>query len=382
MRERVIATTHANGVTAWALGVAILYLLVQAFPSISRLVFSLIDLNTFILFLAHTLGLLIGLRWLHIGLKGDSKFSKFDYRFLKRNPTQIISIAFSFLLIEGVYFLCSIIIVWTRFSIEVNGYEKWLFLVSAYFFGVCIAAFIYYLFESINDYSRSEAHPTAFSLRTRAYNTWKIDCVLIPLLLSNFVYLIFPTSILDIEQYKELVLLSFQIGLLLCCVSYYLSNFNNSNTLQLLNKLERDIVLHNLGEKEIKKRLQEEYFGNEFHTWLTDQFNEINELVSVLEAKLSSFNTFESELDLIDKGLKFERVGRIGNYQDDLNENLKSLNKLNTELTNSLRNCLLSVRRDNYLKSVINEKLTESEILNKRLNSEVEAVHFKLNAML
>jgi len=341
LRERVINQAHANGVTAWALGIAILYLLLQALPSIAKLKYSIIQLDAFIVFLTHTMGILVAGKWLHLSLNCESKFTKFDYRFLKRNPTRTISIALSFLLVEGIYLFGSMMAILSSYSIEelkhglffntiniqLKGFEYGLFMFSAILFGVFLIALIFFSYQSLKDFKENDFYPSIHSLRKKTASASIFDCIIVFLLFLNALYIFSPTINVGIDEYEELVLLSFQLGLALFGASYYLKNFIHANTLDLLNKLERDIVLHNISEEEIKLKLQEEYYGNEFQGWVAEQIAEIKEKSVELNDQLNMMGSFKRDLTLISKELKFERTGRIENYKKNIESLLGELTK-------------------------------------------------------
>lgn len=368
LRERVIHQSHANGVTAWALGIAVLYLLLQALPNIAKLKYSLIQLDGFIIFFTHTMGVLVAGKWLHISLKGESKFTKFDYRLLKRYPTRTISLALSFILVEGVYFFGSIMGMVSTYSIEelkhglfsntiniqLSGFEYGLFTFSTFLFGVFLIALIIYSYQSLKDFNENDFYPSIHSLRTKTASTPIFDCLTVFLLSLNALYIFSPTINSSIDEYKELVLLSFQLGLALFGASYYLKNFTYTNALDLLDKLERDIVLHDISAEEIKLRLQEEYYGNEFQGWVTEQIVDIKKRTEELNAELDSLEIFKQNLNLISNELKFERTGRINSYKQKIESLLEELTKKCSELSNCLDGFALQVKRDKYLTSVIN----------------------------
>ena len=393
LRERVINQAHANGVTVWALGIAVLYLLLQALPNISRLRFSLIQPDAFLVFFTHTIGLLIAGKWLHLFLNGDSKFTKFDYRFLKRYPTKTISVALSFLLVEGVYFFGSLITVLSSYSvkefkrglfsntinIELTGFEYWLFVYSTLLFGVFLLALFYFSYQSLKDFREDGFYPSIHSLRKKTASTPIFDCVIVAFLSLNIFYIFFPNIKVNIDEYEELILLSFQLGLALFGASYYLRNFTYTNTLDLLNKLERDIVLHNISEEEIKLKLQEEYYGNEFQGWFAEQIVEIREGAEKLNAELDLLDDFKRDLNLISKELKFERTGRIESYKTKIQLLLDDLTKKCNELSKCLDSYVTQVKSDKYLTNVINENssniktiLSSVEIRAKRTIKELE----------
>lgn len=369
LRERVIHQSHANGVTAWALGIAVLYLLLQALPNVAKLKYSLIQLDAFIIFFTHIMGILIAGKWLHLSLIGESKFTKFDYRFLKRYPTRTISIALSFLLVEGVYFFGSMIGILSSYSIEklkqglffntiniqLSGFEYGIFAFSTFLFGVFLIALIFFSYQSLKDFRENDFYPSIHSLRKKTASTPRFDCIIVFLLFLNALYIFSPTIKVNIDEYKELVLLSFQLGLALFGASYYLKNFTYTNTLDLLDKLERDIVLHNISEEEIKLRLQEEYYGNEFQGWVVEQIVEIKKRSVELNAELDVLESFKGDLNLISKELKFERIGRIESYKKNIESLLGELTTKCNELSKCLGGFAAQVKSDKYLTSVINE---------------------------
>ncbi|NOS97921.1 MAG: hypothetical protein HOP25_05560 [Methylotenera sp.] len=389
LRERVTSKAHANGVTAWALGIAVLYLLSQALPSVAKLKYSLIPLDAFIVFFTHTMGTLIALNWLQLSLKGNSKFSRFDYRFLKRNPSRTISAGISFLLVEGVYFLFSMITIISSYSVKelkhgiysnninigISGFEYCLLFVSMLFFGFFFIVLIWFVFQILSEYIENDFYPSKHSLIKKTSNTLKFDSVIVIALSANVYYILFPTIAVGIDEYKELILLSFQLGLILCGISSYLKNFSDSNTLDLLNKLERDIVLHEISEEEIKLRLQDEYYGNEFQSWVVEQISNIRDISTELQSKIENLENFKYELNLVNKELRFERQGRVEEYRKNIGTQLEKLMKKSTELSLCLNEFLPVVKDDNYLNGFINDKLSESKtILNSIQNKSKNAI--------
>ena len=166
---------------------------------------------------------------------------------------------------------------------------------------------------------------------------------------------------MSVETYNSLISLSFQISLSFCGVAYLLKSFNTTRTLDLLNKLERDIVIHGLSEVEIKQRLQDEYYGNEFQSWVLERISLIKMHVADFEGLLNIKKQFVEEVCSLDTNLKFERNGRVEEYKNKVVSALEIINQESAKLETCLKNFLPSVKSDIFLTGFINEKLVENK---------------------
>ena len=376
LRARVVSQDHESGVTKWALSVAILYLLSLALPNIAKLKYYEIPFDAFILIFTHAIGFLIGCSWLYSNLKGESKFSKFDYRLFWRTKSTTVRRVMGFYLLEGVYFLGLLISILNSSSFIVGkdtGYIQvidlkissieWSFLaINTVIFGLIVLFITFYFIEIIHENSDGNSYPSKNTLKTKNENfsffNWAFTFFL---LLSNLHYVFYPTIPVSVETYNSLISLSFQISLSFCGVAYLLKSFNTTRTLDLLNKLERDIVIHGLSEVEIKQRLQDEYYGNEFQSWVLERISLIKMHVADFEGLLNIKNQFVEEVCSLDTNLKFERNGRVEEYKNKVVSALEIINQESAKLETCLKNFLPSVKSDIFLTGFINEKLVENK---------------------
>ncbi|MGQ3685801.1 MAG: hypothetical protein ACUBOA_12480 [Candidatus Loosdrechtia sp.] len=67
----------------------------------------------------------------------------------------------------------------------------------------------------------------------------------------------------------EIVTLAFNFTLISFGFVTLLRTQSTKTKLSILEQLERDIIIHNINENDIKARLQEEYLGQEIGEWLT-----------------------------------------------------------------------------------------------------------------
>ena len=376
LRERSLNEAHQNGVTKWALGVAIFYLLFQALPNFTALRFGELSYNQFLIFFTHTMGFLIGCNWLYLQIKGNSKFSKYDYRFTTSAPKPLYKFIY-FFTNEGLFLL----LVFLSFSLDhfntdllpsespmkgiISG-EFLVLMISAMFPGL-IALVLIGLMLSKN--KKLDGYPTWFDVTTNQGEHFDyLFNLIIAVMLLNGYYLIYPTFDITKEDFQKYILLSFQLGLASYGMSYFLRSLRNTSKLEDLSKLERNIVLHDFTENDVKKALEEIYFGNEFETWLKREIdtlaNEASSVNDLVQGKAAFFKGLED----LPQELSYERKGRISDYLKRLEDSLASAKTRKDHLVECLSSIIRFEKKDKYLLSLLNQSL---EDINSTFNNQV-----------
>ncbi len=378
LRDRVANKASRNGVTNWALGGAILYLMFQALPGLTKLIYSVFPITSFIVLTTHIFGFLVGCSWIYHALKGSSKFTKYDYRFMRNSLIQRIRMVISLCISEGVYFAGAITCLASTYyihfakiihigglDIQLTFPEKIAFSITSFLIGFLLLDYLIGICKSLYG-SYQDDYPSTPSLRANPRIPNSISFLLyvfflvIPTVINGF-YILFPPLILSSNEYEALVLLGFQLGFVALGTSYFLKATNDSEQLETLDKLERDIVLHELSEDDIKLHIQEEYLGNEFSSWLSKKIFSIKTLSSDLQALIGKEKDFKKELNNIPAELVYERSGRLDNFLENLMEKHDLLSEKKEMLEKCLNKIGSRLKSDIYLKQLIDQHLLEIE---------------------
>lgn len=375
LRDRVANTSSQDGITKWALGVAILYLLFQALPTLAELVYQKKQSAHFIYVFVHSLGFVVGCVYLFYSLKSKSKFSIRDYRFKNLKLLNMIREFIASALSDGLYLwlnlaYVAIYILYKSYLPQVyvlTGLELYLSYFAAFMGAAYIAVLIVIpVIIGISNYLKPEfPFGTAILVEgdSKPVGLKLTIVVLIALLIfGNLFYMIFPSISMEIDIYKEALIFSMQLSIALVGASIFIKSINQQDALSILDKLERDIVLHTISENEIKLRL-EEHFGYEINEFILTKITDVRDLGKSIETLLNEYPEFTDELAKIPPAYKTERSARIKEYL----KKLKLLMSLNDKKCGQFIKFL-----ERLLKEAKEEELI---LLIKNYKVEVESIH-------
>jgi len=363
LRDRVFNQSKKNGVTKWALGVSILYLLLQSFPYMASLKYGLLPSLEFLIAFTHIIGLVVGITWFYDALKGGTEFSKFDYRFTTNNSNDLTLPALGFFAFEGIYCLCACAIFMKfkdpPFDPHFTPPEILSFAIGGGFYLIFTVALIYVWVQKSNDTKAQKVqYPTPSSLRVNTKSpAYTVFSHTFPafIIFINAVYVVSPSFSIDIDDYKSITLLGFQLSLALCGVAIFIRSIRDTSAISYFEKLERDIVLHKVSEEEILTRLQNHYFGNEFSTWLKQKIAELE----IFSAKILEFENQKllliAEVNGLDANLIYEKKGRLDKFSEEVKAHFDEYKQNHSDFDKCLTNIITSSKSDKYLLDLINE---------------------------
>jgi hypothetical protein len=125
-----------------------------------------------------------------------------------------------------------------------------------------------------------------------------------------------------------------------------------SRSLEWLETLERDIVIHDIPINQVKDRLEREYLGSELGSWLQARVEEIKNRAEALERFESEARSKFAEIRTLDSELMFERMGRIEALTISLEKHHQELGALFDPLSKWLRKTYENPFQDPHLREV------------------------------
>ena len=338
LRDRVANASNQDGVTKWALGLAVLYLLFQSLPTFTELIYGQEKLGSCLYLSVHVLGFLIGCMGVYACLKGKSKFSIRDYRYKKLKSEEWSREFCASIFSDGLYFVLNLVYVFMYFEYKqklegmfvLNGIELY-FVYTAAIFGALYLLMILVMpvLIGISNYIKPE-FPILLTFQIQGDNSklgFKIFVffVLSFLILGNITYILSPTISIPFDIYKESLIFSVQFCIALIGISVFIRNINTQDAVLVLDKLERDIVLHQISESEIKLRLQE-HFGYEINEFISVKITEMRDLAAAIENAFLEYDPLIESIKKIPEEYKHEKSQRTKEYFQKL-KSLISLNK-------------------------------------------------------
>ncbi len=137
-----------------------------------------------------------------------------------------------------------------------------------------------------------------------------------------------------------------------------------------LARLERDIVIHDISEREIIERLQDDHLGRYVGDWLEQLIRGLREKGEVLSKESERVDELIAEVDAIDVAYSKERSGRIREYLHGLDEKSSSYEDTAQPLLAWLKEASrqFSLHRDSFMLSVVESSVEEIEASSKEVH--------------
>lgn len=394
LQSRKSNKASQSGITMWAIGAAIVYLAWQIIPLQSEIASK--NLWHVTLFCTgHVMAAMLGAYHMMQSTNSSITYSPFDYR-LTRNPTPheaLSGIIFLFLLL-GVPATINVIALNLEDSIRdiwvvyrLNSYVLGGFtLIGA--IGITITAIkrnVYGFSPFVGNNPRGSR--TFFTLQML------FDFAQIVLLPANVYALYVTTSLLNPGEFSPVISVALNLSLILFCLVLLMKLDRSNRYSVFLEKLERDIVLHNLSAKEIKSRLEQEYLGRELGHWLGEQIDLLRNGARELTAYCDYVNQEINEIAAIDKTLCYERIGRFKAVVGGVESRVKALVSTWEPFQDWLHGAFLPAKFDQELLNLVqstfsqldelqsNAVATSKEALN-RLKAFAESEHIALDIQM
>lgn len=371
LRERVANKATQSGVTAWALSGAIIYLVWQTIPLYSQINKTPNSVHLSFFLLGHMLAFMVG-AWLLFNFLVKREFhSEFDHR-LERDISGADAIYMAAIAILQVGFPATINLeaLGSAHSLE-NIY--WVYQVNAYglvflFALVVISLPILLLYKKHTGFSPV----TGIKQKNRKWVSAvgaSVDIVPMALVPIN-VYGIYATVLVSpSSQFTPVFLTAFNTTLIVWALAMLMKSYRAANSLALFEKLERDIIMHNLTDSQIRDRLEAEYLGQELGGWIGSQIKLIRSHAMELDSFCAAVAERVKEIRSIEVAHKYERAGRLKSINEGIGNRVNILAEAWKPFQRWLTYTDWMARTDSYAESHVKSALTElSELRNKAIN--------------
>ncbi len=324
LRSREIERASRHGLTVWALFIGIIYVVWQLVPQVSELVK---NNNYPELFCKNFSNLSIALMagFVLVNYGSDSRPKRpFDYR-IDRNPTiaSILHLILFLTLVLAFPLYCSIYSANTvsldplqHLQFQVN---KWVLIVTGVF------AIIDFIFTT--GYQWYTGYPSPNSLvmlnhKKLQFIHWVAMMLYLELFFGNL-----GASVQSLLQQMPGQPMAFVVAMnasLICLGLIALfALVGRTGYLTALDRLERDIMLHNIDAHEITKRLEQDFLGRYFGSWVAEKIELIKTRAQEMQTFALESDALLSDLDKIDVEYKYERMKRIQEYIQKLSHLIK-----------------------------------------------------------
>ena len=119
--------------------------------------------------------------------------------------------------------------------------------------------------------------------------------------------------------------------------TYYLQRLKDrTSEISKLERLYRDVAIHNIEDEDAIARLNEELLGYQFGDWLEQKLAQVRQCADELKNKLEEMKPLLEGILALDKDLRFEVKGRLDAYKKGLNAKYDSYIKVFAALGNWL----------------------------------------------
>ncbi|MBD9361446.1 hypothetical protein [Methylomonas fluvii] len=154
--------------------------------------------------------------------------------------------------------------------------------------------------------------------------------------------------------------------------------------LNRLSTLERDIIIHEIGEKEIAERLQHELLGSYVGDWIEKLVKEAQGQADKIIEFSKDVESLLNDINQIDEKYIHERKGRAKEYIESLKSSMESYKKSLNPLIPWLKEAGLqaSVNKDEFIQSLVSSSLNEIELTFSSVHQQVNKAVDRLEELV
>lgn len=374
LRERVANKAAQSGITAWALCGAIIYIVWQTVPLYSQI--NKIPNSAYLSFflVGHMLAFMVG-AWLLFNFLVKREFhSEFDHR-LERDMSG-----------ADAMFIAAIAMFQVGFPAAINAqaldsaysliHLQFIYKINAYGLGILLALVVISL-PILLLYKKHTGYFPVTGLKQRKgklISAISVSADIAPMALVPInIYGIYATVLESPpDQFTPIFLTAFNTALVIWALTLLMKSYRATNSLALFEKLERDIIMHNLSDAQIRDRLEAEYLGQELGAWIGTQVALIRNHATDLDSFCVTIDERIKEIKNIEIAHQYERVGRIRSITDGLRKRVNTLAEAWKPFQRWLTYTNLMARTDSYAENHIKSALTELSELRNKATKEAE----------
>lgn len=354
--ERWNSGESKKGTTRWAVLAGLIYVIWHFIGSVTQISHTESDRAYFYDIFMHVHLSLLSLTYLIYQAGSSSQKQLFDYRILKVNTKDFRFIFLIILLVPLLYCITftDTILIKSTFHKFQDDFNYWFIILFL------TLSFLVFTIEQLR-VLKAEI-PFNVGLVEQHTLSFKIYTFLIFLLITEI--FIANISITAVEVFgntnKAIIFTAaFDLSLIILGIFYLVDLYNIDFYLKRLSKLERDIVLHELNEAQIKERLQDELLGIYIGDWLENRIKKIKSNRELLQNHINDADTIIEEISTADVNSKREKMATVKIYIDKLHSYSNDYNNSVTSLLDWLKSAALFsyTGKDEFIKSIVEDKV-------------------------
>lgn len=316
LQEQQKSQESKNGITLWGIGAGLIYIVWKIISKISEI--QELPSHETLLEALSLISIIIACTYLLANNYPSKNQRIFDYRFspTARHTTGLTTLIILFLpvIITTLAFTYLIEHTSTPTTQKFSGFF-FLFLLAIIFIGVRLA-------------SSNKDMPDVSSIKIADKGKTAITVYIA--LLTTFIYLMTNSSwqIIDGVITKKFSKTDIEVAFNLCLIPICIFI---AKTIQIderrsteLNKLQRDIYIHNISADEIERRLKEEFIGFHFDERLQLELDKIQSKIEAFIETAMKYEEVREKIRNISTELKYEIEGHKKEYKTELTENFNS----------------------------------------------------------
>ncbi|MCH7501412.1 MAG: hypothetical protein IH886_15675 [Nitrospinae bacterium] len=375
LHNRISSEHQKKGTTLWAFTIALVYIVWSSVPYIPKVINDNNQVNLILGIFCHLFPILIFSAILIAAETNIGIRRLFDYRIPLNTERYKFGNLFLILFIFALPLLGNTFYLLKGYS-AISKFEVNVLIVNIIFFLIFYLIIIFYVFKIFWEAIKTGL-PSPLEINTQpATAKLRLLMVIIFLILvAGNIY-----SLLGIlhqslpYSFIEISLLGFNATLIIFFLPNFYYLFFSHYSLKSLENLERDILLHQIEEGEIKTRLEEELFGQEIGSWLSEKIKEVKKEAEIFLEEINNFDDFKNEIEGLDPNLRFEKKERIKEKEKITKDKYDRYRNTSLKISQWLGNWVKygSLDSDEYLQEVFRKNLKELERIRDNLSEIVK----------
>ncbi|MDY6993158.1 MAG: hypothetical protein SVR94_11215 [Pseudomonadota bacterium] len=358
--ERERTREQVNGFSVWAIMAAMVYVFWKTIPEASQIVKDGSLVTGLILF-GHVYFVLVILQMIFPSGKSDRIFYKFDYRVFPKG--RFGSLYKMYFLMTPIMFAPTVVVIYVYSTAEFNNsLHSSIFLSNLILFSFLSVIGVFYPLYS-KWYMNNRGMPSISEINqyeNRGFANYVTAFIVIVLMLLN-IYVIFYLSLSkDIYFSGDHIIFSMNVSILLFLFEYLVSSKTRESRLDSLLSIERDIVLHNIPEEQIRVRLEDEVIGRQFGDWIADKIKNVKERAKELIelADDEYISQVEQQISSVPQEYQNERKARKDKFRQEVIQKANAYAEESKKIRAWLDDCVSHGKymlHDEYIMNIIND---------------------------
>jgi hypothetical protein len=357
LHARLSKRASQSGVTTWALLGAFAFLLLQLPAVLVKL--SREESPQVVVMWAHLQVSVLAAWAFSSTLRGTNPTTQFDYRVRAADSVLgTVTLGVLLLLVPAALSTGALYV-----SSDLHGWQRLVLLTNAWFYGPLFFLWTAYTTFALISQLTTNLPPIATLLQEktsiRAVISVALDALTLVLLVSNLYFVFGPWFAAERPTSQSALTLALVLTFIVVILWQLVMTLPMHRSLDGLERLERDIILHNIEVEAIKDRLEREYLGTQLGALLQRRVADLKEQADDLQHFAESAQEKLAEIEHLGADFRHEKEGRVGDLLDSLEPRVRALENHWTGLGPWLKGAYDSPIHDRYLRDLAKKTLAE-----------------------